>query len=112
MSPIATVGKKCACGYFHIPKTIEDFRNLAVRQRTQIKRRRHRLYQYGYLGTLEISSEKRLIEFYEKLPKNVKEAPRDEVPEKPEPEKRQQPFYGKTEYEKWQLLDEDDYEDW
>ena len=35
----------------------------------------------------------------------------EEKLKEPQSKKEQEPFYGQTEYEKWQLLDEDHYED-
>lgn len=106
-----TAGKKCpSCKKVHLAETLEDYENLTAIQKTKIERRTHRLFEYFYLGSLEVS-ETTILEFYERLPKDLKEAPRKEIPEEQEPEKKQEPFYGKTPYEKEQLLDEDNYAD-
>ena len=93
----------------HIAKTLKDFEVLTPKQKTQIYRTTKRLFENGYLGSLEVS-ETTILEFYDPFPKVLKEVPKEEIPE--EPEKRQEPFYGKTPYEKEQLLDEDNYQDW
>jgi len=95
----------------HIAKTLKDFEVLTPKQKTQIYRTTDRFFEHGYLGSLEVS-ETTILEFYERLPKDLKEVPREEIPEEPKSKKEQEPFYGQTEYERWQLLDEDDYQDW
>jgi hypothetical protein len=107
-----TVGKRFRSdNKVHIAKTLKDFEALTPKQKTQIYRTMERLFEHGYIGSLEVS-ETTILEFYEKLPEVLKEPPKEEVPEEPEPEKREEPFYGKTPYEKEQLLDEDNYQDW
>jgi hypothetical protein len=79
MSP--TVGKKCTlCNKVHLARTLRDFENLTPRERTQIHKTEHRVFPHGYLGTLE-TSDNELLEFYDPFPKDLKEAPKEEIPE-------------------------------
>lgn len=85
--------------------------NLSPKLRTQLYKAEpeHRLFISGYIASFNMDGD--VWEFYEPL-KIWKLSLEKEEEKKTEPERKQRPFYGNTEYEEEQLLDEDNYEDW
>lgn len=101
-------GKPCPiCGKRHIIKPIKVWDDLSPKEKTKGYQTNHRIFGDGYYRSYDKDGQ--IWEFY--LPLTVHKMLIVKESEKELERKRSEPFYGKTEYEKWQLLDEDDYED-
>lgn len=104
------IGKICpVCHKIHYVKPMEIWDDLTPREKTKGYETEHRIFRDGYWKSLDQNNE--VWEFY--LPLTFSKISIGTARhQEPTIDEGQQPFYGKTEYERYQLLDEDDDEDW
>jgi hypothetical protein len=110
VSQISQKLKKCPlCGKTHVIKSMEVWDDLSPKEKTKAYETEHRIFRDGYWRSYDQDNE--TWEFYLPLIFSKISIGIARVQESIT-EKEQQPFYGQTDYEKYQLLDEDDYQDW
>jgi hypothetical protein len=94
------IGKKCPeCSKIHLVKSMEVLDSLSPKQRTQLYRSEHRIFDAGYFGSLDMDNH--VWEFY--LPLSVFKL---EFLQEKEPEKKKT-----LEEEYGEVLDASDEED-